>query len=883
MHSVESEARNLELRLKEEKEFWTKRLAVEPGCVGLPLDQKRPEEFLQEEASVKFILPRDVYQRLLKLTGNSSFLTYVTLVAAIKICILKYNSVRTIAIGSPLMKEMDRADALSIVDEVNASISFRQFLQGVRETLLQAYRRQHYPLNEIVKALGLENFENRCALFDIVVRLDSLHGDLPLLKNDLTFSFTEAKDQLEGEIKYREALFQRGSIERFRDNFVRILSAGLREPDAPVHSLPIISDEERSMILNDWSYRKADYVVDKCVHQLFEDQVEDSPDVVAVTFEKESLTYQQLNRRANMLASFLRRLEIGPESFVGICLERSIDLVVAMLAVLKAGAAYVPLDPDYPKERLALVIDDTAAQVVITHKHLVDRLPDRTAVFPDAEEIGLESNANPQVDVDLQNAAYVLYTSGSTGRPKGVSISHQTLSNHMLWFQQAFQLTEADRVMQRTSISFDASVWEFFAPLISGGQLILARPREHVDSMYLVRLIADQQISIIQLVPSVLRMLVSEPGFQSLSSLRRIFCGGEALSTELLAAVASGSAARICNLYGPTEATIDTIFWEFNEDLDEGAVPIGRPIADCRVYLLDDYLELVPVGGTGEIFIGGNVLARGYMNQPELTAEKFIPDPFSPWSNARMYRTGDSARYLAHGIIQFLGRKDSQVKLRGHRIELGEIESILRSYPSVGQAVVVISDQATDERRLLAFVIPRNDDRLTSDELRDYMQKKLPAYMVPGQYIVRNSFPLLANGKVDRRALSVARDPGPALKATFVAPQNELEQVIARLWQETIPVERVGRNENFFDLGGHSLSILEVRAKLQRLLERELSIVTLFEYPTVSSLAEHLAKIQNGSEAETVRANSDGIVSGKSRLKRQLKKAQSSRLQVQNE
>lgn len=589
---------------------------------------------------------------------------------------------------------------------------------------------------------------------------------------------------------------------------------------------------------------------DLCIHQIFEMQVERSPQAIAVVFEDIQLTYQQLNKRANQLAHHLRSLGVGPEVLVGICLERSLEMIVGILGILKAGGAYVPLDPAYPPERLAFILSDIQASVLLTQEKLVKNLPPHQAqvVCLDSNWQGDTQNSqeNPVNQTTLDNLIYVIYTSGSTGQPKGVMIPHRGICNQLYWRQTNFKLTQADKVLLTISFSFDPSVWQIFWPLCFGGQLILARPGGQQDTAYLVKVIIEQKITVLALVPSILRVLLEEKGIDNCRFLRHITCGGEALPSELIERFfAQLNLDNVFhNCYGPTEASIDATFWTCQRGTNYTIAPIGRPIANAEIYILDENLQPVPVGESGELHIGGIGLARGYLNRPELTTEKFIFNPFSPEVGARLYKTGDLARFLPDGNIEFLGRIDYQVKIRGFRIELGEIEAILGQHPALTQTLVIAREDVPGDKQLVAYIVANPEQILSQVELRRFLQGRLPDYMVPASFVFLDNLPLNPNGKIDRRALPAPHISDLGLSTNFVAPQNATEEVLASIWVKVLRLEQVGIHDNFFELGGHSLLATQVMSRVRQAFQIEMPLQILFENPTIASLAQALAQTQ---------------------------------------
>jgi len=567
-----------------------------------------------------------------------------------------------------------------------------------------------------------------------------------------------------------------------------------------------------------------------------------TPDAVAVIFENRRLTYRELNRRANRVAHYLRRQGVGPDVLVSLFMERSLEMAIAILAVLKAGGAYLPIDPDWPPERIGFVLADARVKLVLTQESLRAAVNDFAAEIVcldgDLSRLSDESDENPSPTALGRHAAYVIYTSGSTGTPKGVVNIHDGLLNRIQWMQQRYHLTASDRVLQKTPCTFDVSVWEFLWPLTSGASLVLARPGGQRDSAYLVQLIESRQITTVHFVPSMLDAFVRQPGVEQCSSLKRVFCSGEALSHDLQQRFFERSSAALYNLYGPTEASIDVTAWECRRDCGGTVVPIGRPIANTQIYILDGELQPVPIGVAGELHVGGAGLARGYLNRPDLTAEKFIPNPFRSEAGARLYRTGDLARYLPDGNIEFLGRIDDQVKIRGYRIELGEIECVLRQHPTVCETVVLAREDNPGEKRLVGYVVGAD---AKVDELRSYLKQKIPAYMVPSIFVCLDAFPLNPNGKVDRKALPAPDQTRPETATTYVAPGTPTEEILAEIWAEVLKLDKVGVHDNFFELGGHSLLAAQVVARLGSTLKLEIPLRLLFEAPTIQDLAQRIA------------------------------------------
>jgi amino acid adenylation domain-containing protein len=640
--------------------------------------------------------------------------------------------------------------------------------------------------------------------------------------------------------------YDREDVRRLAGQYQRLLESVIAAPESQITALDLIDDSERRRLLIDFNDTEQDYALDKCLHQLFEQQAALTPSNVAVIFDDRRLTYAELNSRANQLAHHLQHLGIGPEDLVGICVERSLEMIVGLLAILKAGAAYVPLDPSYPKDRLAFMLNDAGVNILLTLERLLENLPEPEALVVCLDDlnklVARESDENPRSNVSATDLAYVIYTSGSTGRPKGVMVPHKSIVNRVLWMQTAFPLASEDLVLQKTPFSFDASVWEFFAPLLAGARLLIARPGGHQDNAYLVDVVAREKVTTLQLVPSMYRVLLETKGIEACNAgLRRVFCGGEALPVAVQERSFAILDADLHNLYGPTETAIDAAFWKCRPGSGGVTVAIGRPIGNMRIYLLDRQMKLVPVGVAGELYIGGVGVSRGYRNRPELTAERFMPDPFSTKPGARLYRSGDLARYQASGVIEFLGRLDEQVKLRGFRIELGEIEASLREHPALVEAVVLASERAPEDQRLVAYIVMKSGSTVTPNELRDFLRQKLPEYMVPTSFVVLAALPLMPNGKVDRRAITTTIEAESRQDKILALPRDNLESQLVRIWKQVLGTqEQIGVTDNFFDLGGHSLLAVGLMAQIQKWFGQELPLSLLFEGATISHLAEVL-------------------------------------------
>ncbi len=676
----------------------------------------------------------------------------------------------------------------------------------------------------------------------VVAQVESRDAYEPRPDSDLAILCTQ--DGTEMRWIYNATILADEDIADLRRRFITFLHRAVANDRQPVGRISLLSEAEYRQVMVEWNDTRVDYPQDRCIHQWFEAQASRTPDQVAVVFEAEQWTYAELNRRANQLAHWLQSQGVKPDTHVGIAVERSLEMLVGLHGIMKAGGVYVPLEPTYPKERIADIIQDADLSIVLTQAHLRRILPAQgvQAICLDSDwdaVIAGCSEENPDSRTTLDNLAYTIYTSGSTGKPKGVMNTHKGILNRLLWMQDAYGLTQADRVLHKTPFSFDVSVWELFWPFMYGASLVVARPEGHKDCDYLVRTIVDRQITIAHFVPSMLALFLQARNVRDCRSLRHIICSGEALSAELRDRFFAQLDARLQNLYGPTEAAVDVTSWECRRQDRSRIVPIGRPIANTQLYILDHFLQPVPVGVPGQLHIGGVQVARGYLKRPDLTAEKFVPDPFRDDPRARLYKTGDLARYLPDGNIEYLGRLDHQVKLQGFRIELGEIESLLTRHPAVRTAVVVVRSDASGNQRLIAYLVSELGSALSDSTLREYLKRRLPDHMVPSAFVWLEALPLTANGKVDRRSLPDPTGERSSQQA-YCAPGNEIEKTVADIWRDVLKVDKVGIEDNFFDLGGNSFLSILVVTRMREALGADIPVTRLFQYPTVASLAKSL-------------------------------------------
>jgi amino acid adenylation domain-containing protein len=850
-------------RLQAQLSYWKQQLSGLPA-LELPTDRPRPPLQSCRGARQHMLVPQAVARGLAHLSHREGATLFMTLLAAFRCLLHRYTGQEDFAVGSPIAGrnrvEIEGligclANTLVLRTDVSGNLPFRELLRREREVTRSAHAHAELPFAKLVEELHPERSLSQSPLFQVTFQLrDEKDVELSGLKTelfdmdigvssfDLAWEVAENSEGLSCQAEYNTDLFDSATITRMLGHYQTLLQAIVADPDRPVSHLPLLTEAERHQLLVEWNDTSADFPENACLHELFEIQVERTPDAVAAVFEDQQLTYRELNTRANKIAHYLQSLGVGSETLVAICLERSLEMVVGILGILKAGGAYVPLDPAYPQQRLMFILQDIQTPVLLTQGALREARPESAAqvlcLDTDGHVIDQQSGANPTSGVTADNLAYVIYTSGSTGQPKGVMIQHRALVNHMHWVQSAFPFSESDRELQQTPFTFDVSVWEFFAPLLCGARLILARPDGHRDSAYLVTVIAQHGITSIQLVPSMLRMLVDEPGFRACTSLRRVFCGAEALPVELAERLLAILDVELVNVYGPTETCIDATYWRCRRG--QPTVFIGRPLANTQTYILDWHGQPVPIGVPGELYVGGAGLARGYLNRPELTEEKFVPHPFDRKPGSRLYRTGDRARYRPDGNIEFLGRIDYQVKLRGFRVELGEVEAVLSQHPAVQETVVVVREDSPGDKRLVAYVVPDPSRAPEVGELRGFLKQKLPEYMTPSAFVLLDALPLTTSGKVDRLRLPAPDGARTELQSGYVAPRNVVEERLVKLWQDVLGIDRISVTDNFFDLGGHSLLAVRLFVKIERSLARSLPLASIFEAPTVEQLAARI-------------------------------------------
>ena len=853
--------------------YWRQQLTAAPPLLDLPLDRPRPSLPGAAGGQSFLTLPSSLVQALKRLGQQEGVTLFVVLLAGFKSLLQRYTRSSDIVVGSPIANrnhvELESligffVNTLVLRTDLSGNPSFREVLRREKEVVLEACAHQDLPYEKLVEELKPARSLSHNPLFQVLfvwqntatslielpdLSLTRLDVERKSAKFDLSLYVTETTGDFLCSLEFNADLFEPQTATRMLEHWRNLLEGVVAAPDGPVSEPSLVSAAELTQIVESFNDTARAYETGVSLHQLFERQVEHTPDAVAAVFHEQKLTYRELNQRANQVARHLLRLGLRTEELVAICMERSLDLIIALLGIMKTGCAYVPLDPSYPKERLHFMLKDAQLRIALTQERLAKELfpDDITLLNLDTEwpAIAIEETTDLACRSTEDNLAYVIYTSGSTGRPKGVLNTHRGICNRLIWMQEQYQLNQTDCVLQKTSLSFDVSVWEFFCPLISGARLIIARPQGEKDSSYLTSVINEHAVTTVHFVPSMLQEFLEHGRPEECPSLRRVICSGETLPAELVRRFHQISRAELHNLYGPTEAAIDVTHWHCPTEGEFHVTPIGKPIANTQIFVLDGNGQVTPIGIPGELHIAGAGLARGYWDRPDLTAEKFVPNPFARQPGERMYRTGDLARYLPNGQLEFLDRLDNQVKIRGFRIELAEVENALHERREIKSAVVNVRERPDGNRQLVAYLVRESGRTISSQALRNSLRRTLPEYMIPSLFVTIDELPLMPNGKIDRRALAKVSLPQPEGETSYMAPQNDLERKIASTWQEALLIDKPSVIENFFDLGGHSLLLARVQRKLQEMLNVDLTIVQLFQYPTIRSLAEFLK--QNGA------------------------------------
>ena len=852
-------------RLEKLLRYWEHQLEGAPLVLELPTDRPRPPVQSLRGERRYFDIPRGLRDRLMAIAETERASPFMFYLAVFGMLLHRYSGQDCFLIGCPFANR-SRSEIQGLIGyllnpvpmriDLDEDPSFRQLLGRIRQAAYGAYENHDLPfvelLNQLDPAVDLSRnpvFQNSFIYLDAHDEQDESSGPAVFSNRDIEFQgsrfdltlvITQSSAAGVGFFEYSSDLWDRASIDRMISHLQQCMEAVATNPDARIADVPLLSKDERQLVLGEWNFTDRPYPA-SCLHELFESQAARCPDAVAVVFQGAQLSYRDLNARCNILANRLRERGVSGETLVGIFAERSLERVIGVLAVLKAGGAYVPLDPDYPPARLTMILEDTRLAVLLVQPGLREKLPPYDGRMIELGDAGDKTDAslqsNPGLPSDPHNLAYVMYTSGSTGRPKGVCIEHGSLVNLICSMRAHPGMDERDVLVSVTTLSFDISGLEMYLPLLVGARLVVASREEAMDGIRLAALLESVGATVLQGTPATWRLLL-ESGWQGHRGLKAL-CGGETmpakLGLELLDRVGS-----LYNLYGPTETTVWSTLERVDRESFGSTVSVGRPIANTRVYILDRNLDPVPVGVPGELYIGGAGVARGYWEREQLTAERFIEDPFANGPGNRLYRTGDVARWLADGRLEHLGRTDHQVKLRGYRIEPGEVEATLEQHSGVNQAIVMVRESGAIES-LVAYVLgPERDARI----LDAHVRKQLPGYMVPTAWAFLDALPLTPNGKINRQALPEPGDSELGRADEFAAPRNDLDETLCRIWSEVLDIAPIGIHDNFFGMGGHSLMAVQVINRLRAKLKVELSMTSLFKHPTVAELAAHIETMQ---------------------------------------
>ena len=866
--------------LQKQADYWKGKLEG-VAILELPTDKVRPKEQTFNGDRLPIHLNKDLSDKLNQLSLENDVTLFMTLLSAFKILLQKYTGQADISVGSPIANRTNEevegligffVNTLALRSDVNPELPFNDFLGMVKTTTYEAYANQDIPFEKVVDIVEPERNLSYSPLFQVMMMLQnnpvgelkfsglslgSVEFEFAVSKFDITLNFSETPNGLYGSIEYNTDLFESNTIERMAKHFEVLVEQIIENPRKQIKDLEILTSAEKHQLLVDWNDTRADYPKEKCIHQLFEEQVERTPNKVAVVFEEAELTYRQLNEKSNQLAHYLLKKGVKPESLVGICVSRSLEMIVGLLGVLKAGGAYVPIDPTYPQDRISYILEDADCEIVLTQEHLELPKTNSEIIYLESDwnKIENESNENVKSKVTRDNVAYVIYTSGSTGKPKGTIISHSSVQNLIQWHNREFKVSKESKSTQLANMAFDASVWEIWPYLSCGASLFLVKKEDVLDTSRLFKFL-DVNIISHCFLPTPIADSILNQNWQENTSLKYLLIGGDKFKGNNLNIDQYNF--KLINNYGPTENTVVATSYEI---VDSKLISsIGKPISNVQTYIVDNNVNMLPIGVVGELCISGDSLARGYLNQSELTAEKFIRNPFSDDPNSRLYKTGDLARYLPDGNIEFIGRKDDQVKIRGFRIELGEIESALNQQEEVSANVVLVKEFNSGSKQLVAYVVPSKDigdKNLNVEKLRGELSKTLPEYMVPSLFVSLETIPVTPNGKIDKKALP---EPEVKVENDHIAPSNELEDSVVKVWAEVLGIDEnvISTNKSFFEIGGNSMLSVKLQQKLSQLDEfKDIQVADLFKYYTINKLVQSIQpdnikdyKLQSNTQTE---------------------------------
>jgi len=862
------------------KDYWTTKVSSGSGFASLPTDYERSENKCGSVASLNLDFPLTVHQRFSALTNDSPFLIYTVMLAALKICLYKYMG-SAVVVGSPAIRQDNHlkqaVNVLPIVANIDKNCFVEHFLLQIRQVLLGAYARQNYSAECLFGDLKEELKKNKCPLFDIVLALDGMHYEMPEVGNDLIIVCRWYEGRISGNINYKNNLFEPTTVEGFAKHYVKTVEAVLKNVKARISELQILTEAEQQYLIVNCNNTHADYQVSSSLHQIFEEQVKQTPNAVAFICEGQEYTYETLNKKANHLALHLKELGVASEAIIAVCLNPSFEMVITLLAIIKAGGAYVTLMADNPMSRLYEILDETRPYLLVVRRETdcFTNYTGRKAVLDDFWAMCAEKDPgnldNQQI---AENLLSVVYTSSSTGKPKGTLITMDSVLNRLLWMWHSCPFLPNDVLLLYKSPALVGAFWEYFGALLKGIPTLIVSREDVMDPPRLWRKLTSHKVTWITVSPALIEGLIEQgerhPG--EFSSLRIATTSAEPIHPEMVARwykVFPG--VPLLNLYGATECSSNVTVYNTAElSPSQGRVPVGKPIANNQIYLLNSDLKPIPIGGLGEMYVAGACVARGYLNAPNLTASQFIPNPFSTDPGARLYKTGDWARYRSDGNIELIGRKDHQVKIRGFRVDLSEIEAKLLQHEKIHKCAVTFQGKEANRKRLVAYFTAR--EKLYPNALRRFLAAKLPGYMIPLDFLQLETLPTTPTGKIDFKNLP---DTGTVLRdsnETFVEPQVEMERQICTILQDVLDIEKVGSQDHFMDLNLHSLLLIQVQSRLQKVLNIEVPVTDLFRYPTASALAEHLSEDSNGSSFPD--KSRERVQQQKSSINRQKKLAQ---------
>jgi amino acid adenylation domain-containing protein len=869
--------------LSEHLAFWKEQLAGAPMLLELPTDHPRPAAQSFEGARQFLRCPNGMLENFKSLCRKEGTTLFMTMLAAFGTLLYRWSGQDDMLIGTPVSGR-SRTELEPLIGYFSNSVvlrlslsgdpTFRELLQQTKEVALAAYSHQHLPFEKLVTEMQPQRDLSYSPMYQVMFSVGEhkdLGIDLPgmeiapividrgVAKFDMTLGMTELRHDLMCNIEYCSSLFEPSTMERLAHHFQNLLQGVVTNPDQHISQLPLLLAEDRHKFLFTWNETHREYPRDIFVPYLLERNAENTPDAVAVVYEDRQLTYRELNERSNQLGHFLKKRGVGPETRVAVCVERSPEMIVGVLGVMKAGGAYVPLDAMYARERLPVILEDAECPVLLTQNSLLAGLPSTKAevitLDSDWPRIAAESKENPKHAITPDTLAYVVYTSGSTGVPKGVMINHGGLVNQYRAYEESYDLRSPGSWLYMANFSFDVFSSDLMRSLCSGGKMVICPMELLLNPESLYGLMLRERVDHAEFVPAVLRNLTAylQQTNQKLDFMRVLVCSSDAWSVADARATLEvcGPKTRVINAYGVTEATIDSTYMDITPEAlrGQGFVPIGKPFPNTHTYVLDKHMQPSPIGIPGVLYIGGAGVARGYLKRPELNAEKFVPDPFRKEPGAKLYNSGDAARYLPDGNIEFLGRVDNQVKIRGFRIELGEVEAAIIKHPSVQQVVVIARELAPGDVGLVAYVVAAPGQAMDIGLLRTFLKGKLPAYMLPSAFEVLEKIPLNANRKVDRKALPAPKQKSADVAEAFVAPRSDSEQKMAALWSEVLRFSPIGVHDNFFELGGHSLIAIQVISRVRNHFGVDLPLRTLFENPTVAELCVAISSNGNGTKS----------------------------------